>query len=188
MRSLAFRSSIAATAWIALICAGCSSAPGSPTGSPAGQSTAPAATSAPTATGGAPSAEGLCASFTEALAAAALGVPLSAPTSGDVVPRPNGIYCHYAAADNSANANAQLKDMTQDEFAALVEDIETSDPVSGVGEMAFKRDTSITGDVGVTLAAWAAGRGVSVSIFNRSGQQGPMLDAAKAIAQAVLAH
>ena len=187
MRNLSAGRLLAAAGLIIAVSVGCSGASGPTSGTPTTGPTA-VGTTTPTLTPGEPSTDSLCASFTEALAAAALGVPLSAPTSGDVVPRPNGIYCHYAAADNSANTEAQLKDMTQDEFVALAENIETSDPVSGVGEMAFKRDTSIMGDVGVTLAAWAADRGVTVSIFNRNGQQAPMLEAAKAIAQAVLAH
>jgi hypothetical protein len=182
-RMSAASSSIFGTALMAAILTGCgSTGPSSarPTGTPA-------ITLAPTATAGQPSAEGLCAAFTEALAVAALGGPVSAPQSGDVLPRPNGIYCHYAAAQGSANAEAQLKEVTDAEFGELAETLGTTDAVTGVGETAFKRDTSITGDVGVTLAAWSTGRGVTVTIYNPTGEAGQMLDAAKAIAQAVLA-
>jgi hypothetical protein len=77
--------------------------------------------------------------------------------------------------------------MTEAEFDALTETIDTTEPVSGAGAKAFKRDTSITGDVGVTLAAWSDGQGVTVTIYNPNGQQAQMLDAAIAIAQAALA-
>jgi hypothetical protein len=173
-----------AAALVAVFLMGCSSAPGSSSPTPAGTTLA---TLPPTATMGDPSAEGLCAAFTPALASSALGVPLAAPQSGDVLPRPNGIYCHYNAADNSANVEAQLKPMTEAEFDTLAETIDTTEPVSGAGAKAFKRDTSITGGVGVTVAAWADGQGVTVTIYNPNGQQAPMLAAALAIAQAALA-
>jgi hypothetical protein len=169
---------------IVAILVGCSSAPAASSPTPAATSTA---TQQPGATTGDPSADGLCVAFTPALATTALGVPVAAPQSGDVLPRPNGVYCHYNAADGSANVEAQLKPMTESEFDALAETIDTTEPVSGAGVKAFKRDTSITGDVGVTVAAWSEGQGVTVSIYNPNGQQAPMLAAALAIAQAVLA-
>lgn len=174
---------LAATLVVAIL-SGCSSAPAASSPTPAGTT---ADTQQPTATTGDPTAEGLCAAFSAALATSALGGAVSAPQSGDVLPRPNGVYCHYNAADSSANVEAQLKPMTEAEFDALAETIDTTEPVSAAGIKAFKRDTSITGDVGVTVAAWADGQGVTVTIFNPNGQQAPMLAAAVAIAQAVLA-
>lgn len=186
MHRLSFNPQLAATALMVVAGLGCSSAPAAPT---AGPTTTPTAvvSSGPTATPTGPSAEGLCAAFTSALATTALGGAVSAPQSGDVLPRPNGVYCHYNATDNSANVEAQLKSMTEAEFDALAQTIDTTEPVSGVGTKAFKRDTSITGGAGVTLAAWSNGQGVTVTIFNPNGQQAAMLDAAKAIAQAALA-
>ena len=177
--------STVALPFVALILAACASA--APASS--GLTSSPTVTGRPSATAsaGGLSAAGLCASFTEALATAALGGPVSAPQSGDVLPRPSGVYCHYNAATGRANTEAQLNAMDAAGFAKLASTIGTSEAVSGVGEKAFKRDTSITGDVGVTLAAWAGGRGVTVTIFNPAGQSAQMLDAAKAIAQAALA-
>jgi len=179
-----FRLSLVASAVLAVSLIGCSSAPGSSSPAPTRTTTA---SPQPTATAGAGSAEGLCAAFSAELATAALGVAVAAPQSGDVLPRPNGIYCHYNAADNSANVEAQLKPMTEAEFDALAESIDTTEPVSAAGIKALKRDTSITGDVGITVAAWSDGQGVTVTIYNPTGQQAQMLQAALAIAQAALA-
>lgn len=187
MRNLSAGRLFAAVGMIIAVIVGCSGAPGPTTGTPTAGPTS-GGTTTPTATTGEPSTGSLCDTFTEALAAAALGVPTAEPTSGDVLPRPNGIYCNYKAADNSANVEAQLKDMTEIEFDELAETIETTDAVTGVGEKAFKRDTSITGGVGVTIAAWSIGRGVTVTIYNPSGEQAQMLEAAKQIASAVLVH
>jgi hypothetical protein len=146
-------------------------------------------TNAPTATaGGGPiNTAGLCGVFGEALAIAALGGPVAAPTGGDVVPRGNGIYCHYAAAGNAnVNVEAQLKDMTREEFEALATTLGATTPLPGVGEVAFARpDSSMMGGSGSAVAAWSGGRGVTVSI-NRAGEETVMLAAAKAIAAAVL--
>jgi hypothetical protein len=129
----------------------------------------------------------LCGVFGEALAIAALGGPVAAPTGGDVLPRGNGIYCHYAAAGNAnVNVEAQLKDMTRAEFEALATTLGATTSVSGIGEVAFSRpDSSIMGGSGVAIAAWSNGRGVTVSI-NRAGEQSLMLAAAQAIAAAAL--
>jgi len=183
-RVSAVTASALSAALVGMVLMGCGSAPASPTPTPAGTANA---TLQPTATAGDPTAEGLCLAFTPALATAALGGAVAVPQSGDVLPRPNGVYCHYNAADGAANVEAQLKPMTEAEFDALAETIDTTEPVSGAGSKAFKRDTSITGDVGLTLAAWADGQGVTVTIYNPDGQPAQLLSAAIAIAQAALA-
>jgi hypothetical protein len=133
-------------------------------------------------------AEGLCDVFTADLAQAALGGAVATPTGGEVLPRPNGIYCHYAAAANAnVNVEAQLRDMDRAEFEALAETLQMSEPLEGVGEVAFSRDSSIMGGPGVALAAWANGRVVTVSI-NNPGDRQQMLAAAIAIAAATLAR
>jgi hypothetical protein len=164
--------------------AGCSTATPASTSRP-GTSVAqpPAATPA-----GQPStAEGLCGTFTEDLALAALGEPVAEPTGGDGVPRPNGIYCHYAAsADANTNVEAQLKDMTRDEFEEFEGTIDGTRPLAGVGEAAFQRESSIMGLGGAFVAAWSGGRGVTVSINREDGDQAAMSAAAQQIAAKVL--
>ena len=125
--------------------------------------------------------------FTSDLAIAALGVPVDTPSGGDVVPRPNGIYCHYkAAADGNTNVEAQLKDMTQAEFETLADTLGATTPIQGVGSVAFGRSTSIMGIPGAAVAAWSNGRGVTVSINREGADQAVMDAAAQAIAAAVL--
>lgn len=176
------RSSIAAVAFAALV--GCAS--GTPPTRGPGTTSAASSAAVVTPAGPPSTADGLCGVFTADLALAALGVPVAQPTGGDVVPRPNGIYCHYAAADDAnTNVEAQLKDMTRTEFETLAENLDTTTPLPGVGEVAFSRSSSNLGIPGAAVAAWSGGRGVTVSI-NSEGNQSAMLAAAQAIATAVL--
>lgn len=132
-------------------------------------------------------ADGLCGVFTPDLALAALGVPVAQPTGGDVVPRPNGIYCHYAAADDgNLNVDAQLKDMARAEFDASVLFFGMTEQVDGVGEVAYQLERSTLGGAGAFVLAWANGRRVTVHI-NNDGDQAAMNAAAQAIAVKVLA-
>ena len=80
---------------------------------------------------------------------------------------------------------AQLKEMPRTEFDALAETLGLSEPLTGVGEAAFQRDSSIMGLPGITVLAWNGTSGVSVTI-NRDGDQAEMLAAAKAIAESAL--
>lgn len=184
MTGLAFtRLSLVVVAMAALI--GCSS--GAPsTVRPGTPSTPPSAAPA-TPAGGPSTAEGLCGVFTADLALAALGVPVDEPTGGDVVPRPNGIYCHYAAAgDDNTTVEAQLKDMTRDEFDQSVEFFGLTEPLDGVGEVAFQLGRSTLGVPGAFVMAWANGRRVTV-LINSDGEQATLMNGAKAIAVRVLA-
>jgi hypothetical protein len=129
---------------------------------------------------------GLCASFTEQLAVAALGEAVDPPTFGDVVPRPNGVYCHYAAAANpQSNVEAQLKEMTRDEFEALAETLGVNDPLAGVGEAAYMLNAGTVGGPGLTVLAWADGRGVTV-VINDAETDLNTVGAAAGIAAAAL--
>ncbi|MEO6349533.1 MAG: hypothetical protein ABIP53_02690 [Candidatus Limnocylindrales bacterium] len=134
-----------------------------------------------------PTADALCAVFTEALAVAALGEPVLPPLPGDVVPRPNGVYCHYAAAaEANHNVEAQVNNLTKQEFAVLASALGMSEPLAGVGEQAYKLDRALLGGEGSVVLAWAAGRVVTI-IINDDGNQAAMNAAATAIATAVLA-
>jgi hypothetical protein len=129
----------------------------------------------------------LCDAVTEELAVAALGGAVSEPEFGDVLPRPAGIYCHYAlAADANVNVEVQLNEMTREGLEALAVTLLMDQPLDGVGEVAFQRASSIMGLPGVSIAAWADGRGVTVSI-NGEGDPAAQLAAASAIAEAALA-
>lgn len=108
------------------------------------------------------------------------------PSGGDVVPRGNGIYCRYSAAnDGNTNVEAQLKNMTRAEFEPLSDTLHATTALPGVGELAFSRATSILGIPGAAVTAWSGGCGVTVSI-NRAGDPAQLLAAAQAIAAAVL--
>jgi hypothetical protein len=136
--------------------------------------------------GGGQSAEGLCGAVTEQLAVAALGGPVGEPQSGDVVPRPNGIYCHYAlAADDGVTVEAQLKEMTQAEFEQKATVLLMEDPLEGVGEAAFQRATGILGLPGISILVFGGGRGVNVTI-TAEGDAASQLAAAIDIAEAAL--
>jgi hypothetical protein len=121
------------------------------------------------------------------LAVAALGGPVDEPTGGDVLPRPNGIYCHYAAADDpNSNVEAQLKDMTKAEFEQEAQRLSVTEPLAGVGEAAYQLNRSTMGGPGASLIAWANGRRVTV-LINNDGDQAALSAAAQAIAVKVIA-
>jgi hypothetical protein len=184
MRSISKSLPVLALCALAVACSS-----GAPAATPVRTAAAPPTVLDPASVspGGEPTAEGLCAAFSSDLAAAALGKPADPPQSGDVVPRPNGVYCHYAATgDANTNVEAQLRNGTRDEFESLAETLGATTAVTGVGETAFGRDGSSMGGEGATIVAWSNGRGVSV-ILNREGDQAAMTAAVKAIAAAALA-
>jgi hypothetical protein len=123
------------------------------------------------------------------LAVAALGGPVDEPSGGDVVPRPNGIYCHYVLTgtpNTNTNVEAQLKEAPRTEFEALAETMGAEIPLTGVGEAAFRRDTSSFGGGGATIVAWGDGKLATVIINREGGDQATLNAAAEAIAKAVL--
>ena len=152
---------------------------------PGGSGTQP--TAIPGGDGGGQTADGLCGVLTEQMAVAALGGPVAAPSGGDVVPRPNGIYCHYAlAADANINVEAQLKEMSRDEFEAQATTLQMTEPLTGTGEAAFQRATGIMGLPGTSIFVFGGGRGVTVAITGE-GDAAAQLAAAIDIAEAALA-
>lgn len=177
------KTSILAIALMVLAACGSGATPTVLPGGNGGPATAPPATQG----GGPTTADGLCGVLTADLALAALGVPVAEPTGGDVVPRPNGIYCHYAAADDdNSTVEAQLKDMTRAEFDQSVEFFGVTEPVDGVGEVAYQLERSTMGGAGAFVLAFANGRRVSV-LINNDGDQAAMNAAAQQIAVKVLA-
>ncbi len=176
------RLSVLVVAMAALI--GCSS--GVPATLRPGATVAPPSAAPATPAGGPSSADGLCGAFPANLAFAALGIAVDEPDGGELIPRPNGIYCRYSATgDPNTNVEAQLRDMTRAELEALAHDMGATTPVPGVGEVAFARSSSTLGISGAAVAAWSGGRGVTVNI-NHDGNQAQMQAAAQAIAAAVL--
>ena len=106
---------------------------------------------------------------------------------GDVLPRPNGIYCHYdAAADANTNVEAQLKDMTRDDFEALEGTIDGHDRCQAWARQPFSAIARSWGCSGAFVGAWAGGRGVTVTINREGGNQAAMNAAAEAIATKIL--
>ena len=173
--------SAAAVALLALVAVACGDG-GTSAGPSAGGGQATA-----TPGGGGQTAEGLCGAVTEEMAVAALAGPVGEPQGGEVVPRPNGIYCHYAlAADENVNVEAQLKEMTEAEFEATATQLEMSEPLEGVGEKAYQKPNGIMGLPGTTIFVFGGGRGVSVAI-TAEGDADTQLAAAIAIAEAALA-
>ncbi|HET7082335.1 MAG TPA: hypothetical protein VFJ00_01325 [Candidatus Limnocylindria bacterium] len=166
---------------VAVACGGggTSVAPGASAGG--GEATA-------TPVGGGGQTEGsLCDAVTEQLAVAALGGPVGEPQSGDVLPRPNGIYCHYPlAADANQHVEAQLKEMAEAEFEATATQLEMSEPLEGVGDAAYQKANGIMGLPGTTIFVFGGGRGVSVAI-TAEGDAADQLAAAIDIAEAALA-
>lgn len=185
-RSFARTSFIAAAALVGtLVLAACGSTP-SGTNQPSLMGT-PRSATAP-ATPRQQTAGGLCEVVTQDLAVAALGAPVDAPTGGDVVPRPNGIYCHYALAGNANfNVDAQLKDMTRAEFDQSAQSFGVTEPLAGVGDVAYQLDHSTMGGPGAFVMAWENNRRVTV-LINSDGEQAQMIAAAGAIATKVLAQ
>lgn len=105
-----------------------------------------------------------------------------------MLPRPNGVYCRWSVvADANTNVEAQLKDATQAEFDALATTMGADIPLAGVGEAAFRRDSSSFGGGGATVVASGDGKLATV-ILNRDGADQALMNiAVEAIANAVLA-
>ena len=162
--------------------------PGAATPGLTGQPTAgePTATS-PAPAGGVPAADQLCGLFTE-LAVGVLGGPVDEPQFGDVVPRPNGVYCRYSLTGNAnTNVEVQVKESSRADAEALAATMGAATPVANLGEVAFRRDSSSLGGGGVTLVAWSSGIGLTVVVNREDADQALMNAAAEGIARAILA-
>ena len=177
---------VASILTIALTLAACGG--GAPAGSEAGDASNGESVSETSQSSGDPgSAAGLCDVIGSDLAEAALGQAAGAPQFGDVVPRPNGIYCRYsAAADANVNVEAQLKEMTRAEFDELAGLLGMTESLSGVGDAAYLLERSTMGGAGASVAAFDGTRGVTV-ILNGEGDSAALIAATTAIAEAALA-
>lgn len=184
-RRLSVRLSSLASMCLLLVVGACGSSSGPAGSGPTGTAAAPATSGGNR--GGASTTGDLCAVFNEDLAVAALGGPVDEPTGGDVVPRPNGVYCHYRlAGDANTTAEAQFDDMTMAEYEQKAQALNMATPLAGVGEAAYQLDRSTMGGPGASVLAWAGGRGISVLINRTGADQAALLSAAKAIATKIL--
>lgn len=178
------RSSIVIVLLLAAGLVGCGSGPAATPGTTAQPTRVP--TTQPTQAGGSLSAQQLCAVFAD-LAIGVLGGPVDQAQFGDVVPRPNGIYCYYRLTGNAnTNVDVQLKQMPRSEAESLAQTMSATTPVAGLGELAFRRDSSSLGGGGAALMAWANNVGVTVVVNREGGDQALMNGAVEAIARAVL--
>jgi hypothetical protein len=152
-----------------------------------GATASPPLTGQPTPpTGGDLDAAQLCAVFTD-LAVGVLGGPVDAPQFGDVVPRPNGVYCRYSLTGNAnTNVEVQVKGAPRSEAEALAATMGTDIRVANLGELAFRRDTSSLGGGGATLVAWSHDVLVTVVVNREGADQAIMNAAVESIARAVL--
>ena len=146
-----------------------------------------AATAIPTAQpGGLLTAEQLCAAFA-GLAVGALGGPVDEPRFGDVVPRPNGVYCRYQLTGNAnTNVEVQLRQMALSEAQSLAQTLGAETAVAGLGDLAFLRESSSLGGAGATLVAWSHDVGLTVSLNREGAEQAVLSSAVEAIARVVL--
>jgi hypothetical protein len=163
-------------ATVALLACG-SGAPAQTFAPTIGAPTAPA-----TPIDGAPTdAQAVCLAMTEPLLLAALQDGVSEPDYGDVAGS-DGVYCYYTVAGNAdVNVEAQVEQLTQDEFNSLAQTIGADTPYVGVGRSAFIREGSVEGGPGTTLLAWDEGLSVTIDLA-RDGDQAEMDAAAKALA------
>lgn len=133
------------------------------------------------------SAEAVCAAMTDTLVQAALGASADEPQFGDVAGG-DGVYCYFQAPGETQNAvEVQFDVMDQQEFNAMAETLGAEDPLVGVGRSAFTRPGAYTGGPGATVLAWNEGQGVTVLIEREGADQAALTEAARAIAESVLA-
>lgn len=190
MRHIRFELVLAAIAL--MVVAGCGGgSPGTATARTAATATPVAITSQPPIPTPEPGVEGtaedVCAAMTDTLVQAALGAPADEPQFGDVAGG-DGVYCYFQAPGDTQNAvEVQLDAMDQQEFNALAETLGAQDPLVGVGRSAFTRPGAYTGGPGATVLAWNEGQGVTVLIEREGADQAALTEAARAIAESVLA-
>ena len=75
--------------------------------------------------------------------------------------------------------------MSRDEFDAQAQTFGLTETVSGVGEAAFVRETSVQGEVGSWLYAYGNGNAIGVDVQGPD-DQAAQLEAMEAIVDAVL--
>lgn len=155
-------------------------------GTPIASSAAPDAASsdAPAASVDSGAAVGdLCALVPRELAEAAMGGSVNDGEGGDLFP--DGQYCVFGTDDAAVRVEVQTVAMTREAFDAQVGDFGLTEPVSGVGEAAFVRETSVQGEAGSWLYAYGNGLAVGVDVQGPD-DQAAQLEAMRAIVAAVL--
>jgi hypothetical protein len=98
------------------------------------------------------------------------------------------VYCHYqVTGDANTNVEVQLKQAPRSEAETLAAAMGAATTVPGLGELAFRRDSSSLGGAGATLVAWSNGVLLTVLLNREGADQAVMNTAVEAIARAVLA-
>lgn len=167
------------TATLAVILVACGGTPTASSDAPdAGSSDAPAASVEAGAAVG-----DLCALVPSELAEAAMGGSVNDGEGGDLFP--DGQYCVFGTDDAAVRVEVQTVEMTREAFDAQAGDFGLTEPVSGVGEAAFVRETSVQGAVGSWLYVYGNGLVVGVDVQGPDDQVA-QLEAMRAIAMAVL--
>jgi hypothetical protein len=125
--------------------------------------------------------------MTEPLLLAALGESVGEPDYGETAGS-DGVYCYFPAAGAAeTNVEAQVDLWTQDEFEAQAELLGVTEPLTGVGQLAYSLDSAYTGLPGASVMAWDDGVSVTVNIERDGADAAEVIEAAKQIAASVLA-
>jgi hypothetical protein len=125
----------------------------------------------------------LCALVPPELAEAAMGGSVSDGEGGDLFP--DGSFCVFGTDAAAVRVEVQVVEMTREAFDARAGDFGLTESVSGVGEAAFVRQTSVQGEVGSWLYAYGNGLAVGVDVQGPD-EQAAQLEAMRAIVEAVL--
>lgn len=163
---------------LAILLAACGGTPASSAAPDANSSAAPD----PTVDSGAAAGD-LCAQVPRELAQAAMGGSVNDGEGGDLFP--DGRYCVFGTDDAAVRVEVQVVEMTREAFDAQAADFGLTESVSGVGEAAFVRETSVQGEVGSWLYAFGNGMAVGVDVQGPD-EQAAQLEAMRAIVEAVL--
>lgn len=164
---------------VAVLLVACGASPTASGAAPdAASSDAPAATADPGAAVG-----DLCALVPSELAEAAMGGSVNEGEGGDLFPE--GSYCVFGTDDAAVRVEVQVVGMTRDAFDAQATEFGLTESVSGTGEAAFVRETSVQGEVGSWLYAYGNGSAIGVDVQGPD-DQAAQLEAMRAIVQTVL--
>ena len=163
---------------LAILLAACGGTPAPSAAPDANATEAPA----PSVDSGAAAGD-LCAQLPRELAEAAMGGSVSDGEGGDLFP--DGSYCVFGTDDAAVRVEVQTVEMTREAFDAQAGDFGLTESVSGVGEAAFVRETSVQGEVGSWLYAYGNGLAVGVDVQGPD-EQAAQLEAMRAIVEVVL--
>jgi hypothetical protein len=166
-------------ALLALLLVACG---GTPTASSAAPDAASSEAPASSVDGGAAVGD-LCSLVPRELAEAAMGGSVNEGEGGDLFP--DGSYCVFGTDDAAVRVEVQVVEMTREEFDAQATEFGLTESVSGTGEAAFVRESSVQGEVGSWLYAYGNGSAIGVDVQGPDNQAA-QLEAMREIVAAVL--